>query len=88
MNFNGLRLEYALQGTSNLVAWKDQMEEILDDNGFLEYIKSYVVKLQAYDAHNLSEWKKYVSKVRRITLEGVRDHIVSNIYRKETPFAM
>lgn len=29
-----------------------------------------------------------MAKVRRITLEGVRDHIVSNLHNKETPFEM
>jgi len=28
-----------------------------------------------------------VAKVRRITLEGVRYHFVSNLHGKETPFA-
>ena len=31
MSFNGLRLEYALEGSSNYVAWKDRMEAVLDD---------------------------------------------------------
>ena len=31
--FSGLRLEYALEGTSNFRAWKDKMEVVLDDNG-------------------------------------------------------
>ena len=29
-----------------------------------------------------------MAKARRIILEGVRDHIVSNLHGKETPFAM
>ena len=33
MSFNGLRLEYALEGNSNYIAWKDRMEAVLDDNG-------------------------------------------------------
>ena len=32
MDFNGLRLENALEGTSNIVAWKDRIEVVLDDN--------------------------------------------------------
>ena len=35
MAFNGLRLEYALEGTSNFFTWKDHMEAVLDDNGLL-----------------------------------------------------
>ena len=44
MAFNGLRLEYTLESTSNFVAWKDHMEAVLDENGFLEYIKTNVEK--------------------------------------------
>ena len=38
MAFNGLRLEYALDGSLNYVAWKDRMEAILEDNGLKEFI--------------------------------------------------
>jgi len=88
MVFNGLRLEYALEGTSNFVAWKDTMEAILDDNGLIEYINIDVAKPQASDAQNLAKWKKYVATTRRIILEGVQDHIVSNLHEKEALFTM
>lgn len=55
MAFNGLRLEYALQGTSNFVALKDHMEMVLDENVLLEYIKTYVAKPPDSDAQNLSQ---------------------------------
>jgi len=64
------------------------MEAVLGYNGLLEYIKKDVAKPQASDAHNLSQWKKDVVKMRRITLEGVWDHIISNLHRKETLFKM
>lgn len=47
MAFNGLRLEYAMEGTSNFIAWKERIEAVLDDNGFLEYIKTDVPKPKA-----------------------------------------
>ena len=37
MDFNGLRLENALEGSSNYIAWKDRMEEVLEDNGLMEF---------------------------------------------------
>jgi hypothetical protein len=58
MSFNGLRLEYALEGNSNYIAWKDKMEEVLKDNGLKEYIDKYVPKLDATDTANLDAWKK------------------------------
>jgi len=53
MDFNGLELEYAFEGTINFVAWKIYMESILDDNGLLEYIKIDVAKPLIFDAQDL-----------------------------------
>ncbi len=54
MTLNVLRLEYSLKDESNFIAWKDRMEVVLDDNGFLEYIKRDVAKPTKYDAQNLA----------------------------------
>jgi hypothetical protein len=88
MSFNGLRLEYALEGSSNYIAWKDRMEAVLEDNGLKGYIDNDVPKPDATDTANLDAWKKKVAKARRILLEGVRDHIVSSLHGKTTPYAM
>lgn len=64
------------------------MEAVLDDNELLEYVKTKISKPGLVDAHNLAQWKKDVAKARKIILECVRDHIVSNIHDKETPFTM
>ena len=77
---NGLNLDYALEDTSNFVSWKDHMEVVVGDNGFLEYIKKDVAKPLKFYSWNLSQWKKYVANARRIILGGVRDHIVSNFH--------
>lgn len=82
MTFNGLRLEYTLEGNSNLIDWKDHMEEVFDDNGSLEYIKRDVTKLAKSYAQNLAQCKKVVSQVWIIILEGVQDHIVKNLHGK------
>ena len=88
MSFSGLRLEYALQGISNYIAWKDRTEAVLEDNGLKEFIDSDIPRPATTDAQNLDAWKKNVAKARRILLEGVQDHIVSNIHVKETPYVM
>lgn len=62
------------------------MEVVLDDNGVLEYIKNNIPKPSASYAQQLTQWKKDTTKARRMILEGVRDHIVPNLYGKETPF--
>ena len=71
MEFNGLRLEYALDGSSNYIAWKDHMEAILEDNGLKEFIDQEIRKPSPNNAQDLDEWKKCVAKVREIILEGV-----------------
>ena len=88
MDFNGLRLEYALKGSSKYIAWKDRMEAVLDDNGLKEFIDAEIPKPTSSDAAALDAWQKKIAKCRRILLEGVKDHIVSSLHGKATPFLM
>jgi hypothetical protein len=53
MSFNGLRLEYALEGSSNYISWKDGMEVVLKDNGLKGYIDANVPKPNVTDTANL-----------------------------------
>ena len=85
-SFNGLRLEYALEGSSNYVAWKDRMEAVLEDNGLKEFVDADVPK--PTDAALVDAWQKKIAKCRRILLEGVKDHIVSSLHGKATPYLM
>jgi len=86
MSFNGLRLEYALEGSSNYIAWKDKMEAVLDDNGLKEFIDAEVPK--PTDAAQVEAWQKKTSKCRRILLEGMKDHIVSSLHGIASPYSL
>ena len=88
MAFYGLRLEYALEGISNYISWKDIMEVVLEDNGLKEFIDQEIPKPTSTNVQELAEWKKCAAKVRQIILEGVQDHIVSSLHGKDTPFSM
>jgi len=88
MAFYCFRLEYALEGSSNYIAWKDRMEVVFEDNELKEFKDHYTLKPPAFDAKDLDEWRKCVENERRIILEGVRDHIVLNLNGKENPFTM
>ena len=88
MSFKGLRLEYALDGSSNYIAWKDRMEVVLDDNGLKEFIDADILKPASSDVAALDAWKNKIEKCRRILLEGVKDHIVSSLHGKATPLLM
>ena len=88
MSFNGLRLEYALDGSSNYITWNDRMEAVLDDNGLKEFIDADIPKPGSSDAAALDAWQKKVARCQRILLEGVKDQIVSSLHGKATPFLM
>ena len=64
MSFNGLRLEYALDGSLNYIAWKDRMEAVLEDNGRKEFMDRDVPKLGSSDAALLDTWQKKTTKIR------------------------
>ena len=57
MDFNGLRLEYSLEGSSNYVAWKDCMKAVLEDNGIKEFIDNDILKPEVSDSKDMVEWK-------------------------------
>ena len=88
MLFYGLRLEYALDGSSNYIAWKDRMEAMLEDNGLKEFIDQGIPMPPESDTQDLAELKNCVEKVRRIILEGLRDHILLSLHGKEAPYLM
>ena len=56
MHFNGLRLEYELEGSLKYISWKDRMEAMLEDNGLKEFIDSDVPKPTSTDAALLDAW--------------------------------
>ena len=62
MAFYGLRLEYALEGSSNYIAWKDRMRDVLEDNGLKDFIDEEIPKPASTNAQELVEWKKCVAK--------------------------
>ena len=55
-------MEYALEGSSNYIAWKDRMEAVLDDNGLKEFIDAEVPKPTSSDAAVIKAWKKKIAK--------------------------
>ena len=81
-------MEYALEGNSNYIAWKDRMEAVLEDIGLKEFIDVDIPKPGSSDAAALDTWKNKVARCQRILLEGVKDHIVSILHGKASPFLM
>jgi len=64
------------------------MEVVLEDNRIKEFMDKDIPKPPAADVEDQVEWRKCVAKARRIILEGVGDHIVSNLHGNKTPYVM
>ena len=64
------------------------MEVVLDDNGLKEFIDAEIPKPASSDAAALDAWQKKTARCQRILLEGVKDHIVSCLHGKSSPFLM
>ena len=64
------------------------MEAVLEDNGLKKFINSDVPKPGFSDVALLDAWQKKIAKTIIILLEGVKDHIVSSLHGKATPFLM
>ena len=60
----------------------------MEGNSLKELIDNHIPKPPTANVQDLAEWRKCVAKARRIILKGVRDHIVSNLDGKETPYPM
>ena len=58
----------------------------VDENGLKEFIEAEVPK--PTDVAHVEAWKKKTAKCRRILLEGVKDHIVSSLHGKASPYLM
>ena len=64
------------------------MDVVLDDNGLKEFIDAEIRKPASGDAAALDARQKKTTKCQRILLEGVKDHIVSSLHGKASPFLM
>ena len=78
----GLRDQDRLDGASNYVIWKAMLSFLLDEFGLRAYIDNVVVIPR--DADQLKEYRKEMARVKRLILDGVRDHVVSHIAGKDT----
>ena len=56
MEFHGFRLEYALEGSLNFIAWRGTMEVVLEDNFLKEFVEQAIPKPTTTNAQNLVEW--------------------------------
>ena len=77
-----LKVEVCLEGASNFIPRKSRVLLLLEENDLLQFVKAKVPKLEAEE--DKPHWKKNDAKARRILVESVRDHLVSQISEKTT----
>lgn len=82
MEVTVLRDQGWLDGDSNFVIWKARISYLLDEHDLKMYVS--IVVVVHVDANPLKKYKDDMVKTKRIVLDGVRDHVVSHIARKNT----
>ena len=81
-----MKTEDRLDGQSNFRSWKSRVMIILEDNDLAQYVRSDVI--EPNDDPGKLTFKKNMIKAKRIILESVNDHLLSNIDDLTTPKTM
>ena len=71
-----------MEGASNYVIWKARISFPLDEHDLKHFINS--AKAERVDAATSRAFKKNMAKAKWLILDGVSDHIVSDISSKGT----
>ena len=81
-----MRVEDRLDGHPNFRSWRSRLMIILEDNDLAQYVKAEVA--EPNDDPGKLTFKKNMIKAKRIILESVNDHLLSNIDDLNTQKAM
>ena len=78
----GLRDQDRLDGMSNYVIWKARILSVLDEYG----IKDHAEKVLAVptDADPLKKYEENQARMKRLIIDGVKDHLIPHISGKTT----
>ena len=81
MAVNGLRDQDRLDKASNFVVWKAKILSILDRH----CIKAFALRIVAIlvDSTDNEKYEEAMAKAKCIILDGVKDHVVQHIAKKE-----
>jgi hypothetical protein len=79
---SGLRFEDRLDGVSNYSPWKERIMLVLMENDIWEFANSIVVP--PVDPKDLAIHKQKDVKAKRIILDGVKDHLIPHLSRKNS----
>jgi len=77
----GMKVEDNLDGATNFIFWKS-IVLILEENDLLKLVNEKVPEPNVEE--DKSHWRKSDARARRILVDSVRDHLVSQISQKKT----
>ncbi len=80
------KLDDKLEGIENFRAWKYKIGLILEENDLAKFIKEVVLEPEGNEAKE--KYKKDMIRVKRITADSIRDHLIPIVSSKETPKEM
>ena len=75
-----------LDGASNFSSWKSRLTLVLEENEILNYVEEEVPKPQEESEKFL--WKGNQTKVRKIMVDSLKNHLVPHISKLKTAKAM
>ena len=85
MALHEVRDQDRLNGVSNFVVWKARILSVLDTN----HVKNFALKVIAILVDpNDNKYEEVMVRAKCIILDGVKDHVVPHIAKKETVFEM
>jgi len=81
----GMKVEDHLDGATNFISWKSRVL-MLGENDPLKLVNE---KVQEQDVEeDKSHWRKSDARARRILVNSVRDHLVTQILQTKTTMKM
>jgi hypothetical protein len=72
-----MRVEDGLEGSRNVISWKNRLQIILNENDLLEHVTIGVP--EPYEAKKKTKHKKNEKKEKIIVSNSVKDHFIPHI---------
>ena len=84
--FPSTKLDDKLEGIENFCAWKYRIGLILEENDLAKFTKEVVPEPEEDEAKE--KYKKGMIRAKRIIVDSIKDHFITQVYSKDTPKEM
>lgn len=73
-----LRDKDVLEGPSNSIPWKYQVQNLMEEHDLRDFVETKVVVAQ------LVEYKKKMAKTKQVILDSLKNHLIPRLAKKFT----